>query len=63
MKHMKTALELEGIVSAPDVILAKKYARLRLLCAPIADSAMAAGGIRRRNSLLQIDSEDLVGRP
>eukprot|EP00170_Pyropia_yezoensis_P003224 contig_13478_g3231 len=58
LEHLKTALGLEGVLNVPEIILAKKYARLQLSCGTIAGSGVGAGGIKRRNNLLQINSED-----
>lgn len=62
MEHMQTALRRDGALSSPAVKLAKKYARLQLYCGTTAGSALAAGDIKRRNSLLHTNSEDLVRR-
>lgn len=61
--HLETALRLEGVLNVNEVIFTKMFGRLLLSCGTTASSAMAAGGIKRRNSLLLIDYEDLVCRP
>lgn len=60
--HLKTALGLKGVVNIPDVIFAKKYARVQMASGVIAGLLMAAGATNRRNYLLQVHSKDLVRR-
>lgn len=57
------AVRFKGVLNVPGVMFAKKYGRLQLSCGTIAGSALAARGMRQRNSLLHINSEDPVRRP
>lgn len=63
LEHLRTALRLEGVLTAPEVTLAKKYGRQQLSCGTIAGSTMTASGIERRNSLPQTNCENLVCCP